>query len=434
MFWIISALLILIAFAFLIPPMLRKQESDSEARRQQNILIANEQLEELETRYENGEIDKNDYEQGREELEVTLYANVKDDDALAGTSSRKPVLSVLLVILIIPLISILFYLKIGNPLFTTALDSREIAAEAMKKPDVPRKADGTPDIDAMVAGLQKKMEQNPDNAKGWFMLGRSYMVLKRYPDAVSAYEKALKLMPESANIMLSLADAMAMTTNGNISGRPAALINKALSLEPNNLTALWLGGMAARQQGDHVTAIKRWTKVLAQISDPKEQQEVKALIAEASKQLTGEQKDQLGLGSEQLATALKTPVADQDKTTSQASTKQGITLNIALSPEMKTKANPNDLVFVYAKAMSGPPMPLAAAKVQVKDLPLKVVLTDEMAMIPSMKLSSFKQVKVGARVSKSGQPISQNGDLYTEKPNVEIGQTVDLLINDVVKK
>ena len=437
MFWIISAILILIAMAFLLPPMLQKQRADDAIRRQQNILITNEQLAELEKRFEQGEIDQNDYQNSRDELELTLFSNVNDDDTQIeseATLGKAPLFSIVAVALLVPLLSILLYMKLGTPAFTTSFDSKKVAAELSKRPEVPRKADGTPDIDAMVAGLQKKMEQNPDNAKGWFMLGRSYMVLKRYEDAAKSYEKSLKLKPDSADIMLSLADALAMTNQGNIEGRPVALINKALEIEPNNLTALWLGGMAARQKGDNLLAIKRWQKVKSMIQDPTEKTEVSSLIAETMKKLSPEQKKALGKFVNKPDNTAQTSKTSQTDNSAAATAQQGIKVSVSLADKFKNKVKPDDLVFVYAKAMSGPPMPLAAAKVQVKDLPVEITLNDAMAMMPTMKISSFPEVIVGARVSKSGRPISQNGDLYTEKKSVKLGDSTKIVINSIVKK
>jgi len=260
------------------------------------------------------------------------------------------------------------------------------------------------------------------------MLGRSYMVLKRFPDAVRAYEKAYKQMPDSVDIMLSLADSLAMKNGGNISGRPVELVNKALKIDPENLTALWLGGMAARQNKDYVTAIQRWTKVMGIIKDPAERKEVRSLIVEAESMLSPEQRDRV-----KNALASIAPVADKkpEITNQSAMTGASITVSVSLSDAFKDKVKPTDLVFIYAKAMSGPPMPLAAAKMQVKDLPVKVVLNDSMAMIPSMKLSGHAEVVVGARVSKSGRPISQPGDLYAEKQGVKLGSQLDVKIDQV---
>ena len=431
MFWIISAILTLIALAFVFPTLIRKNNNVQDGRREQNIFIANEQLKELETRFKQGEIESDDYQTSRDEIEESLFSDVSDGDVKAKPA-KGSLLSAGLIALLIPAIAIPVYSLVGNPAFTKSFDSKQVV-KTRSNNNVPKNADGTPDIDTMIAGLQKKMEADPDNAKGWFMLGRSYMVVKRYPQAAKSYDKALKLKPESADIMLSLADSLAMTNNGEITGRPVELVNKALEIEPNNLTALWLGGMAARQQGEYLIAIERWKKVLLQIKDPQETQEVNSLITEAMTKLTPGQKKNLGA----VTAAIKPPISVQGEQqplkTDQAKA-AGISVTVSLSPEMKEKVKPTDIVFVYAKALSGPPMPLAAAKKQVKDLPFEVFLDDSMAMMPTMKLSAFSEVVVGARISLSGQPIAQNGDLFTDKKPVRAGDKISLEINTVFSK
>jgi len=440
MFWIISALLILIAFAFFLPSMLRQQHSDGDARRSQNILIANEQLAELEKNFKKGDVSQEDYQNSRDELELTLFSDIADEDiSTIDNTTKAPLLSIIAVALFIPILSVLLYQKLGNPVYTSGFDSKAIAAEVNKQITVPRNADGTPDIDTMVIGLQKKLEADPNNPKGWYMLGRSYMVLKRFPDAVKAYERAYKLMPESVDVMLSLADSLAMQNKGEISGRPVELINKALKTDPSNLTALWLGGMAAHQKKEYVTAIQRWVKVLGIIKDPSERKEVTDLIKEAEAKLSPEQRQTVKSDLESLtpvkiaevAEVTPTPTKTIVETKTPANSKESITVSVSLSDKFKNKVNPTDIVFIYAKAMSGPPMPLAAAKIQVKDLPVDVVLNDSMAMIPTMKLSAHTEVVVGARVSKSGQPVSQNGDLYTEKRSIKLSSKVSLLIDQI---
>lgn len=429
MFWIISAVFIVIALAFILPP-LKQRQVDQDASREQNILIAQEQLAELESRFEKGEIDQESYQSTRDELEQSLFSDIKDTENNLNlsnknnSSSRGSLISTTIILLLIPVISFALYFKVGNLNFTKVLDS-SVAAEKARDATVPKNADGTPDIDTMVAGLQKKLEEKPDNPRGWFMLGRSYMVLERYTEAANAFDSALKLTPQSANIMLSLADALSMSNQGQIIGRPAELVEKALQIEPNNLTALWLSGMAARQQGQHLKAIAQWNKVLPLITDqPQQIFEVNRLISEAKSQLTPEQSAALPANS-------SSPNVEQEKA---SATTEGIKVTVSISDAFKDKANPTDLVFIYAKAMSGPPMPLAAVRKQVKDLPIDVVLNDEMAMMPNLKLSSFSDVIVGARVSKSGQPIAQNGDLYSEKTSVKSGENVTLEINSVLSK
>lgn len=443
MFWIIASILILIALAFVLPSLLRKQRvigGAVDARRKQNIQIAKEQLEDLEHRFEKGEMEEDAYQSTRDELEMALFEDMKEstqDAQLTNKVSSVSVVGSFAIALLVPLIAVGMYTKLGSPVFTTDLSSQQAAKQELEK-NVPKNADGTPDIDTMVAGLQKKMEANPNNPEGWFMLGRSYMVMKRYPEAAKAYEQAYKLQPESTDVMLSLADSLAMASNGSIKGRPTELINKVLEIEPDNLTGLWLGGMASRQQGDYVTAIKRWNGVLSQLKSPAEKQEVNSLIAESMKQLTPEQQAVMKTDMASTSTTDQAPKAMKTSDTSVVDKNNkngnGISVTVSLSEKLKSQTQPTDLVFVYAKAVTGPPMPLAAARKQVKDLPLEIVLDDSMAMIPTMKLSGFSEVIVGARVSKSGQPIAQNGDLFVEKKPVKAGEKVVLEIDSIVNK
>ena len=426
MFWIISAILILIALAFILPS-LRSRDVYQDATREQNIAIAQEQLADLEARFEQGEINQEGYQSTRDELEQSLFNDINSAESksnrsiLEKNSSKKSLLSSAFILLLIPVITIPFYLKTGNLDFTTFLDSSQAAKQA-REAAVPRNSDGTPDIDTMIARLQQKMNANPDNSKGWYMLGRSYMVVKRYAEAAESFDRAHKLLPESADTMLSLADALSMSNQGQLTGRPAELVSKALETEPNNLTALWLSGMAARQRGEYLNAINQWNKVLPLISNkPQEISEVNRLISEAKSKLSPDVRNSL---------EENTPVSvAKDK-----NMKNGIRVSVSISKEMRDRTSPEELVFIYAKAMSGPPMPLAALRKQVKDLPIEIVLNDDMAMMPSLKLSSFSEVIVGARVSKTGRPIAQSGDLFSEKSSIRAGDMVTLEIDSVLSK
>ena len=194
-------------------------------------------------------------------------------------------------------------------------------------------------------------------------------------------------------VMLLYADAIAYANDKNMAGKPTELVFKALALEPDNMTALWLGGMAKVQQGDVVNAIKLWKKLVALLPTGSEsQQEIQALLAK--------------IESEQ-------PKVAAHSEATQKATVPGIAIDVqvSLAPELQKSASPGDTVFIYAQALSGPKMPLAIVRKQVSDLPLTVSLNDTMAMMPNMKLSNFPNVKLLARISKSGNAVSQPGDL-----------------------
>jgi cytochrome c-type biogenesis protein CcmH len=245
------------------------------------------------------------------------------------------------------------------------------------------------EINKMVDGLAEKMKNNPDDAQGWLMLGRSYKFQQQYPKAVDAFANAYRLLGDQAEVMLLYADALAYASDKNLAGKPTELIFKALALEPDSISALWLGGMAKAQQGDAVTAIKLWKKLAALLPPGSEsQQEIQGLLAKIESE------------------------APQPEAAQQANAPSvAIDVQVSLAPELQKSASPGDTVFIYAQALSGPKMPLAIVRKQVSDLPLTVSLNDAMAMMPNMKLSNFANVKVLARISKSGNAVSQPGDL-----------------------
>jgi len=275
----------------------------------------------------------------------------------------------------------------------------------------------------MVAGLAERLQKQPDDALGWTMLGRSYKYLQQNDKAAVAFEHAYKLIGDKPEIMLLYADALAFANNEQLAGKPSELVFKALAMEPDNVTGLWLGGMAKAQTGDFVAAMDLWKKLEALLPQGSEaQQEIQVLLAKLATQIP-EGTAQVESKTVQPAKTGRTdsqPVATLPPSLAVAS----IDVQVSLAPELQKSVSPGDTVFIYAQALSGPKMPLAIVRKQVSELPVTVNLTDAMAMMPTtasaaigrepmrpMKLSNFEQVKLLARISKSGDAMQQPGDL-----------------------
>lgn len=269
----------------------------------------------------------------------------------------------------------------------------------------------------MLKALAARLEQNPNDGKGWAMLARSYAVLGRYQEALPAYEKAAALIPTDPILLVDYADVLGAMNGKNLQGKPVEILQSALKLDPNNSKGLNLMGTAAFQSGDYAHAIAYWEKVLPLLPpDSPNAKKIIANVADARNRMSGKQ-----------------PSADQGKISSAANSSQ-ISGIVKLSPALAGKVSPTDTVFVFAKALSGPPMPIAVIRAQVKDLPQKFTLNDSMAMMPSMKLSSFHEVAIGVKVSKSGTASPQRGDLRGEVAPVKIGaNNVQLIIDQVVQ-
>ena len=270
--------------------------------------------------------------------------------------------------------------------------------------------------------MVKKMP-NPDD---WWTLARSYTVLKHYADATRAYEKLVELVPGEAELWANYADAYAMSHGQTLQGEEVAkLLGKALELDANNMSALALSGAAARERGDYAAAITHWQKLVGQVQPgSQEAQMFNASIQEVKDQLVAQPGGKAKLAQLSVNNA---PAKVAKNLTAAISGK------VSLSPALAGKVAPTDTVFILARAAQGPKMPLAVLRKQVQDLPFQFTLDDSMAMQPQLKLSNFDQVVVVARVSKSGTPMAQSGDLQglsaTIKPDA---QGLNIVIDAVV--
>ena len=267
-------------------------------------------------------------------------------------------------------------------------------------------------VDEMVGRVERRVLDNPNNADDWLMLANSYVALKRYPDAIRAYENLYRLQGNNPSLLLRYADTLAIANSGIFVGKPAAMIKKALELDPENTMGLWLAGLVAYEEGEIKEAISYWQKVLPRLEEGSEEKKnIKKYI--------------------QFASENNNITLEENTLKSSNQNKYSLNLNINLSPEFNY-LDKNKTVFIYAKSKDiTDNMPIIVLRKKVADLPLIVQLDDSMSMIPSKKLSSYQSVRVIARVSKSGNAKTEKGDPIGIIDSVSTTSTeeIKLLIN-----
>ncbi len=299
-------------------------------------------------------------------------------------------------------------------------------------------------MEVLVQRLEERMAENPGNIEGWVMLGRTYFMMRRPEDALAAITKAYELAPENPDVMLAYAEAMAATSDNSLEGKPAELIEQVIARDPQNTSALWLLGMLYYQRGQYASASTAWERVLATMApDAEEVEDLRTMIAEA-KARAGE--PPASAASEPAVTATSAEPAVSASATStappaeaapvtEATTEaapqptRAVSVQVQLDPAIAASATPDDIVFVFARAAGGPPMPLAVQRLQVKELPASVTLDDTMGMTPGMNLAAFPEIVVVARISKSGQATPQPGDLEGESAPLDTTQTQQVSIS-----
>lgn len=377
-----------------------------------------EQLRQLDALRASGALDETQHAQSRQRLLDRLAAlGEAATPARAGAALWGVTAAVVLGL------AVAGYAVTGRP--DAVFESRALAAGA--EPAQGAASAPTPEqVNEMVARLAERLKDRPDDVQGWTMLARSYMALGRAEEAAQAYRKLLAQRPEDPNVLADLADALAVSGGRTLEGEPARLIERALKLDPEHPKALALAGAHAFDKGDYATAARHWERVaqLAPPDSPMAQQAREG--AEEARRLARPGGGAAASGTGAAPAAATKPGSDPGSATSGGTSPTvaaaaSVSGTVKLAVSLRGRASPEDTVFIFARAVDGPRMPLALMRRQVKDLPLSFKLDDAMAMAPGATLSSAGQVIVGARISKSGQAMPQTGDLEGLSAPVAVG-------------
>lgn len=306
---------------------------------------------------------------------------------------RAPFVLALALALVTPPIVLGAYLMVGTPqaLQSAPPDNQATLTEATQQ-------------------LQESLARKPDDAKGWALLAQAYSALNQPQQALDALNHLLKLKPGDPDAMVAWVEATAETSPSHqIDDASRAKLQRALQIEPTHQRALWLLGISDFQRGDYADAAKQW-KVLLPLLQPGSK------VAGAVQQELADAEARAGGGTKGAALAAADPAPASSAVV--ASNTVALNVTVKLDPKLAAKVRPADTLFVFARAVDGPPMPLAVARLKASDLPAKITLTDAMAMTPAMTLSKFPKVSVSARISKTGNAMPQAGDL--ESAPVEV--------------
>ena len=439
-FWIVVGCLIAAALLFVIPPLFQKKRNQIEVDREAvNISIYKNQLVELDNDLKSGDISQDQYDKAKQEIERRLLEDAQAAErGRAMGPDRKGVKNVTAVVvgLAMPLAAVGLYFNLGNP---GAIDPEQVSmAQNSASPHAASsEAEMAEKIQQMVAQLAERLKEDPSDIEGWVMLGRSMTVLGRYDDAVTAFGNAYQFAADDPNVLTDYADALAMANNESLEGKPMELLAKAVELDPANQKALWLLGTGYFERGDFTGAIEYWVRLLKQVPPNSEDADVmRANIREA---LSYQQRKEAGeFGEMAPSTGSAAAVAEarallNGEISPSVAAKAQVSGEVRISPELAARIAPDDTLFIFAKAVSGPPMPLAIIRARAGDLPRSFSLDESMAMMPTMSMANFSEVIVGARISKTGNAMAESGDLQGMSQPVAVGSdgltiTIDTVV------
>ncbi len=402
-FWSIVSAMTLAVLGLVLRPLFMRQPTVTNDQ-EKKLPVYRQQFSELEQDLANGLLTDDQYQAARSELERRVLEETGSTDASTVTTGGFVNLRLvaLSLAMIIPASSGVLYWTLGNPAAMT-----HPAASAASQGGPGGDGQMAEGLNQLIEQLRKKLEQNPNDGVGWGLLARSYMAMERYADAVPIFERATKLDPDNAGLLADYADALAVHQGRKLEGRPETLIQKALKLDPHNVKALMLSGTIAYNRKDFARAAKEWEDAHTYLpsDDQESSDQLKASIAEAKRRMGG------GPSMNMLVANPPMEQAKPAKPTAQSGQSRAITGKVILGPNLANKASLPDTLFVFAKDVAGPPMPVSIVRASKKDLPFTFRLDDSTSPMPSRKLSDIDTVVIVARLSKSGKAMPESGDL-----------------------
>ena len=394
-FYLAAATLAVVALALLLRPWWRasRRTASADFSPALNTAIHRDRLGELERDRSNGTLSAVDLAEAREELQRQLLDDTAATEVVVSDGFSRG--SGIAIAILLPLVAVALYALLGSPAAVLPVTAQTQRATA--------------DMEQLVVKLANKLEQNPDNPEGWAMLARSYKSLGRWDDAERAFTRIGPDLNRNAELLAELAELLVQKNQG-FDPRSRELIQQALRLEPTNMLALFLGGGEAIDGGRYAEGAALLERLLPQLEPGSED----ARMVEAT---IGKARERGGVGAKPGAGETAKGTA---KVTAKATAKS-VSGRVELSPALKDKAKADDVVFIFARAVDGPRMPLAAQRARVADLPLDFMLDDGQALMPEATISSAQQLRVEVRVSKTGKATPGKGDLTGKSAAVTPG-------------
>lgn len=388
--------MVLVTLAVLVWPLLRTHATVEDTGENLNLSVYRQQLQELEGDRDRGLVTEDQMERARMDIERALLSEVPEQPAAATkTSAGSRFLPMVLVSVTVIAVSVPVYMHIGYP---DRLGEPPAANEEMPSPE------------EIIAILEQRLEQDPEDNRAWLILAQAYSALGRHDEAADTLEGLRERIGDEPGLLVRLANTLAMANDGLLEGRPARLIEQVLEQDPDNPSAMWFAGLAANQRGDYREAVDYWERLLPRLEgEPEAKERLQELIVGAR---TGMQDD-----------------ADGNEVES-----PGVTIQVSLADGLEDRVGGDDTLYVFARAADGPAMPLAVVKHQAGELPLEVRLDDTHAMTPGARLSGHDSVTLVARISRSGTVQAESGDLQGEVTDVAVPAEapVELVIDSPV--
>lgn len=253
---------------------------------------------------------------------------------------------------------------------------------------------------------QQATQQRPEDAEAWLTLARLHAAQNAHALAEQALARVLSLSPEP-DLWIERAQMKALSAGGVYAGAPWQWIQEVLRVQPMHLNALVLAGSAAWSEKQHAAAQGYWQRALSLV--PPESEAAQGL------------QQALAQVAQMVEMAQAAPSASAPPASLAGDAQPVIRGEVRVSPEVQGQIAAGATLFVYAVAEEGSRRPVAIWRGTPTSWPVRFALSDSMGMGAPPVLSSLAQVRLVARISKTGSAQKQAGDFQVELPGVKTG-------------
>lgn len=348
------------------------------------------------------------------------------------TGPAKDKITGLFIVLMLPLAGILLYQSVGTP---AAIDLPAATPQRTAQAQQPHSAQGG-QMEELVASLQQRMQENPDDPEGWLILGRSLKSMQRFPEALEALGNANRLIPNNPMIMIELAEAsLFVSGQADISPEGRQLIESALQIDPANQKGLWLLGMVSAQDGDDAKAIGLWQQLLDQL-DPASgaAQSVSEQISMAQARMGQPVSEAMTAAATEVEASAAEPeaaveTAPETGAAPTAVADSGIPVTVSISDELGAAMPGNATLFVFVHPAGARGMPLAVKRLAPQGFPMALNFSDADLLNPGMSLQDFEKLDISARVSMRGGVVPTSGDYQANMVTVDTSAVTKIALH-----
>ncbi len=385
--WASFALLTLIALLFVMLPFLKKErvKTITHNANAELISIYEQRLVELQNDLENQRIDAQNHSESVIELKRRLLNELSPEKSLNSRGNNR-IFALTGGAFVIALTGI-FYSMTGNQQQISAWhDAMDNLAEYGERAVMQK---GEPlsenELQAFALALRTKLSQTGDDEIAWMLLGRVAMSLNEFDMAQQSFDKALQMNPANMQVLISYSQVLLLEGSEASMTRAAGMLSKVLQEEPQNLDAISLLALIAYERKDWVQAKAAFEVLLASMDKADTRYN---MIAQRISEIEQQQ------------------AKNVDVTKSAA-----IKVTVNISTELKNKQPENGILFVFAKALNGSPMPIAVVKLNEYQFPITVELSDANSMVAGLNLSSAEDIVITARISNDDSVMPSSGEL-----------------------